>query len=194
MSAVNGALAEAVRSAHERLAGRDDGHLPRPARLAVFDALGREASVEAAAALVRLALPRWDAIRPNDERPDGFVRAATTARVEIRDARARSLAFHREVEELFGTIPDDAGFAAWAASALVDVAALGVEDSVPDDADDDDLDFDARAPEHLAELALTGDDPAANVEDRRALWQWWLDEAVPAAAQAGPRPGRSSTG
>lgn len=186
-------LNAAVEAGREALAGRGDGHLPRAARLGVLRALGDTApdgyaAVAASAAVVQRALPLWDRERPLDGRAELLVRAALSSRETVDEAKPRALEFHREVEELFGTIPDDAGFAAWAASALVDVAALGFEDEVPDDADDDDLDFDARAPENLAELALTGDDPAANVENRRALWQWWLDEAVPAAAQAGPRP------
>lgn len=136
------------------------------------------------------ALPIWAAERPQDNRPALLVSAAVSSTETVKVARERAQEFRDEIFEAYGdeALSDEAGAAGEAAVALLATAARGNGDDYAPDLDDPALDPDLWSPEYEAEIALTSDDPAANVEERRALWRWWLDEAVSVAAQAGSRP------
>lgn len=193
-------LDRAIAAAHEALIAQVDGHLPRPVRFAVFDALGpaepenpaSRPRLLASAALVERALPVWSAEQPQDDRPAQLVRAALTSPSVAKDAWAAAQAFNEEIMDLYNAdepISDEGGAAGHAVVTLVAEGAFGMDRGLWPDADDHDRDPDVWDAVYYAEIALTTDDPAQNRDERHALWTWWLDEAVPAAAEAGPRPG-----
>lgn len=190
------ALDAAIAAARRVLLTRFDGHLPRPARFAILDALGpvepedarSRSRLLASAALVERALPIWQAERPLDDRPAQLLRLALTSPEVAKDTSAAAEAFDEEVMDLYNVaqpISNEAGAAAHAAVRLVAEAALGLDRGPWPDEDDHEDDAYGWGSAYLAEIALTSEDPAQNREARHALWTWWLDEAVPAAAQAG---------
>lgn len=70
-----------------------------------------------------------------------------------------------------------------AANTVVTAMVRNIEDSLPEESDDEDLDPESYLPSHLCASACAGGlngDHAARVEDRRSFWMWYLDEAVPA--------------
>lgn len=191
-------LQQALDVARQALASQASGHLPRSARLPVLVALGPDDPQDrssyprlvAQAAIVERALPVWAAERPEDNRPALLVSASLSSSETVAVACERAPDFRDEIFEAYGdeTLTDEAGAAGEAAVALIATAGYGNDDDYAPGIDDPELEPDQWSPEYEAEIALTSDDPTVNVEQRRALWTWWLEEAVPVAARAGLRP------
>ncbi|MBJ7469749.1 MAG: hypothetical protein JHD16_00525 [Solirubrobacteraceae bacterium] len=204
--------------AEAALAGSAIGHLPRPARLAVLDALGdyerrgvghQRRFTIALGAHGKLDIPRLTLAgdlslplldgRWNDPILDNARDVAVRALRDTGDARDLRASVARARERLTERTKATAGvvLAARASLALV-TAALDDQPAPPErrDLDDENLDPDDWGVEFCANSARTGlpserrDEPA-----RRAFWAYWLQSAKQHAAMRSvldaPLPGRA---
>jgi Immunity protein Imm5 len=139
-------------------------------------------------------LPMWESSWPGDRTPHDLL-ALADAVIEGKTnrkegARRRNRGFDA-LDDLSNRsrnkIPVGVGYAA----AQTVATALGYDalnpSEVHPDLDDDGVQPEEHDSSYFAALVRAGGppwDPASSVERRRAFWDWWLSEAVQAAAQA----------
>jgi Immunity protein Imm5 len=138
------------------------------------------------------ALEHWRRDSPDDDRPQAMLRLAdrvmageVTPAAAAQEAKA-SLAELNEEQDQQDKRATWAWFAAIGVAAAAGAADYG--DSLPPDTTDKDLDPDALEPAYAASIAeaLHPGTPGADDVRRRAYWQWYVDEAVPAAYASVP--------
>ena len=174
---------------------RADGELPLPERQAIRERFGPYEPVDGPHAppglrrRVRLAelaarkvLPLWYADRPDDDEPERLLALAYDVlerRVDRDEARREAHRFLNRMQEL-DDLSDAGASAAEAARNVVRTACDGDHsDHAGDESEPSGWD-----PTFMAALAAAGY-PDESVEQRRAFWEWYLDEAVPEAWSSG---------
>jgi hypothetical protein len=192
-------LRQQLAHAREVLAARDDGELPLPERQAIRERFGPYEPVDGEHAppglrrRVRLAelaarkvLPLWYADRPDDDEPERLLALAYDVldrRVDPAEARREAHRFLNRMQEL----EDLSDTGASAAEAARNVVRTAYQGDYSDRADEDSEEAIAPTewdPTFMAALAAAGY-PDESVEQRRAYWEWYLDEAVPEAWGSG---------
>lgn len=200
-------LEQRIANALAQLRARTDGQLPLPLRRYVRQGLGPWTADEAGsyspgwrrrARLARLVaervMPLWAQDRPDDDLPQRMLQLADdvlAGRTTSEDAREEA---NIAAGELYADsrAAGPAGSAGFAAVNAVLAATDGDYDpeDVPADYDDDDLDpYGWEGAFHAAFAEAPYSPPEmGDVEARRRYWQWYLEQAVPAAYAAGPPP------
>lgn len=200
-------LQDALRSAWQALDQNPVGHLPLPARRAIYSALGPVENrggapagagyarhVELDKLAVQHVLPVWQGVHAGDDGPQRMLALAdrvVRGEVEPQSARRERDRFSVDVENL-----RDADFApGYVGSAAVAAAITAEVDNWtdrPPETTDDDLDPYEWDTSYYASSAYAGsmpgepDDDAASQSRRREFWRWYLSEAVPSAYRAVP--------
>lgn len=191
---MNVQLARQLEDARALLAERPDGHLPLPVRRRIrngwgFDPEGQQRRFALDRLVAARVLPRWQAARPDDDRPQRLLElAGAVARREADpdDTLLRADRFDQDALAMLGREIDEPTLnAAAAAAAAAALAGCPEEpEQLEDPRDDEDLDADDWDPDFLASMVDAPSLPkmgvAEHVEPRRAFWRWYLDEAVPA--------------
>ena len=198
-------MREELRSALEAglrtLADSPTGELPLGIRRGIYALLGpelrdaddhptgvgHERRVLLDALVAQRTLPVWERAHPGDRRPQRMLLLANgvlRGTVDPTTAEREMSNFLVDVGNESSYDDPGPGFAGSAAASVVGTALVDrrADDLAPAQSDAE-LDADAWPTDFLAaEAATFGTAGEQNVEQRRAFWQWFLTEAVPAAA------------
>lgn len=193
-------LRAAIEQARVMLASERAGDLPLALRRRLWAALGpldtegRKRRARLAIASARHVLPAWDAAYPGDGTPERLLALAEAVIAgsadEVSCARYRALALSH-FDSLSSLAAAPIVVAAGYAAAQALAAALFDEAFDPERIDpavsDNELDPMERDASYLAAVVSAGGPPwhsSTSAARRRAFWEWWLHEAVPAAWSA----------
>ena len=204
-------LAGRVAAARQVLNDRPDGHLPRPWRIHVREGFGPQAQdaqgrrspgwlrrVWLARACAERVLGYWQAERPEDPRPQRMIELANqvaTGQLDVEQTSIEWGDFRNDVDEMqsAGQISERALFASYAALMVVPAAsAIDYDPQISklnqEDEFDNNLYPDEWEAEYCAAQAAASQPgvPGGDPGRRRAFWEWYLSEAVPAAYAAVP--------
>jgi len=200
MSPMSQTLEAAIHEAGAALAASPRGDLPRSHREAIWIALGhpdgdgRRRRTRLGRFAVEEVLPVWESSWPGDRTPHRLL-ALADAVLEGKTGREEGVRLRNQsfdaVDDLSNRSRDKIPVGVGYAAAQTVSTALGDEalnpKEVHPDLDDDDVEPEEHDPSYFAAAVRAGGppwDPASSVERRRAFWEWWLAEAVPAAAHA----------
>jgi hypothetical protein len=199
MTATPEKLEAALDAAREALARSPRGDLPRSQREAIWIALGspdgegRKRRTALGRAAIEEVLPAWEGSWPGDRTPQELL-ALADAVIEGKTDRNQGLARRDAAFDAMddrsnrsrNQLPVGVGYGA----AQTLATALGYQSLNPTevhpDMDDGDVEPEEHDPSYFAAAVRAGGppwDPASSVERRRAFWEWWLAQAVPAAAR-----------
>jgi Immunity protein Imm5 len=157
-------------------------------RARAVPSVGHRRRVALACATADKVVPLWERRLLGDSRPKlmiGLARAYARGEISEEAAREENSRFMTELEDMLEEEVGNVEYAGWAAVAAVVVAGCDEDLSEPDsDLDDLDVEVTSWSTAYAASVAYANGapgQPGSDVSHRREFWNWWLDEAVPAA-------------
>lgn len=163
------------------------GPYRRDPQARAIPSVGHRRRVALACATAEKVIPLWERHLYGDGRARRMVelaRAYASGGSTEEAARDKIGRFMTELEDMLEEV-GNVEYAGWAAVDAASVAASDEDLSDPDsDLDDLDVDVTSWSAGYAASVAYANGapgQPGSEVNRRREFWNWWLDEAVPAA-------------